>query len=312
MRVKFKHTFLGMIFFIMLLASACGYAMTEDQAMSTEKPQENSGKVIVDTVETDEFSMDYCKFGTGEKVLVVLPGLSVQSVMASADAIAEAFKQYTDDYTVYVFERRNEMPESYTVSDTARDTVEAFRAVGLEKVSLFGASYGGMISMKIAVDNPELVEKMVLASTVAKVTDKEYETVGSWSRLAEEGDAKGLYLSFGEALYPTEVFEQSKQLLEDAAMTVTSEELKRFTILSEGMKGFDVTDKLNRIDCPVLLIGDEKDRVFNADAIKNIAQYLNTRPDFELYMYDGYGHAVYDLAPDFRDRMLKFLKSDPE
>ena len=31
------------------------------------------------------------------------------------------------------------------------------------------------------------------------------------------------------------------------------------------------------------------------------------RPDFRLYMYVGYGHAAYDTAPDYRDRIQRFL-----
>ena len=29
-------------------------------------------------------------------------------------------------------------------------------------------------------------------------------------------------------------------------------------------------------------------------------------------MYDGYGHAVYDLAPDYRERMREFLIPENE
>ena len=61
------------------------------------------------------------------------------------------------------------------------------------------------------------------------------------SRLAEKGDATELYLAFGEALYPKEVFEQSRQLMTEAAKTVTAEDLKRFVILAEGIKGFDAS-----------------------------------------------------------------------
>ena len=43
------------------------------------------------TVKTDDFSMDYFKCGRGERSMVILPGLSVQSVMGSADAVADAF-----------------------------------------------------------------------------------------------------------------------------------------------------------------------------------------------------------------------------
>ncbi|MGX8703704.1 MAG: hypothetical protein ACSW8H_04555, partial [bacterium] len=54
-------------------------------------------------------------------------------------------------------------------------------------------------------------------------------------------------------------------------------------------------------------IGDTDDRVTGAKAMEEIARCLQKRPDFELYMYEGYGHAVYDLAADYRSRILRFL-----
>ena len=74
-----------------------------------------SMNVSVKTVTTDSFSMDYCRFECGEGTLAVLPGISVQSVMPLAETIAEAFRPLTDDYTVYVFDRRNDpLPAGYT------------------------------------------------------------------------------------------------------------------------------------------------------------------------------------------------------
>ena len=35
---------------------------------------------IIETIEAETFSMDYIRFGQGSKILVILPGLSVQSV----------------------------------------------------------------------------------------------------------------------------------------------------------------------------------------------------------------------------------------
>lgn len=76
--------------------------------------------VLLDTVKTDEFVMDYCRFGCGKGNIVIIPGLSVQSVMPSAQAIAQAYKILTDDYTLYVFDRRKDNPESYCIADMAR------------------------------------------------------------------------------------------------------------------------------------------------------------------------------------------------
>ena len=286
-----------------LLLAACGKAETP----APEEPAKTDA-AVVDTVRTDDFEMDYCRFGTGEKALVILPGLSVQSVMGSADAIARQYAQFTDDYTVYVFDRRKEVPQSYSIQEMAKDTDEAIRTLGLKKVSVFGASQGGMIAMCLAIQDPELIEQLLLASSSCSVGDKEFETIAQWIGFAERNDAEGLYLAFGEAVYPEAVFEQSRDLLIDAAKTVTEEELKKFIIIAEAIRGFDITDEMKEIKCPVLIIGDQDDRVLGGEAALMIKDHVSESSDSELFMYEGYGHAVYDMAPDFGNRMLEFLK----
>ena len=260
-----------------------------------------------ETIRTGGFSMDYFRFGHGKKTLVILPGLSVDSVMKYADAVSEAYGLLTDDFTVYVFDRRKELPATYPISEMAEDTVAALRVLGLDSVCLFGASQGGMIAMTIAIRYPEAVSRLVLGSTSARVEQGQYQTIENWIRLAKTEDAKGLYLAFGEAIYPPDVFEQSRDLLAAASEAVTIKDLNRFVILAEGIKGFDVTEQLRGISCPVLVIGSMDDRVLGAAASEQIAEHLKGQANCELYMYDGYGHAVYDLAPDYKERLLSFL-----
>ena len=92
-----------------------------------------------------------------------------------------------------------------------------------------------------------------------------------------------------------------------AAQTVTDAELDRFMILARGTRGFNVTDRLDRIRCGVLIIGVYEDAILDSDATMEIAERLDDRPDFRLYIYVGYGHAAYDTAPDYRDRIQRFL-----
>jgi len=254
--------------------------------------------------------MEYFSFGRGPRTLVILPGLSVQSVMGAAPAVAEAYDLLTEKFTVYLFDRRKDLPESYSVQDMARDTAEALRTLGLSDICLFGTSQGGMIAMEIAMEYPELVEMLVLGSTAARETELAAKTVGQWIALAEAGNAEGLYLAFGQAVCPRSVFEASRQLLMDAAKTVTAEELSRFVVLARGMEGFDVTEGLSEIVCPVLAIGDRDDRVLGAEATEEIVEKLGGNPAVEVYMYDGYGHAAYDTAPDYKERILAFLTAD--
>ena len=259
----------------------------------------------IQTVRTPSFAMDYLRFGSGEKHFVILPGLSVQSVLISAQAIAAAYKSFAQEYTVYLFDRRNDIPTGYTVHDMAQDTAGAMRTLGLENVCIYGASQGGMIAMDIALQFPDLIQKLALASTTARMTRERYQAIGRWADLAKGGSAQELYLAFGETIYPPGVFSQIRNTLVQMAGTVTAEEMSRFVMLAEASKDFNIMDALGKISCPVLVAGSRDDKVFGESASVEIAQAI---PGAELIMYDGYGHAVYDTAPDFAGCMLRFFQ----
>ena len=252
--------------------------------------------------------MDYCRFGHGKEILVILPGLSVQRVLGSAETIARAYRPMTEDFTVYVLERRNELPSSYSILEMAQDSAEVIKVLNHgAPVCIFGASQGGMLAMEIAIEHPELVRRMVIGSSSARVSAATYGFWEEMIRMAKDGDAERLLLAFGKALYPQPVFEMSRELLLNTAKAVTKEDLSRFVILTEGIQGFDILDDLKRVECPALVIGSRDDRALGGDASVRIAEQWQDRPDCELYLYDGYGHAAYDLAPDYKDRMRRFL-----
>ena len=192
--------------------------------------------IKIETVQTDTFSMDFFRFGKGERTLVILPGLSVQSVMGLADAVASAYQNMAETFTIYLFDRRRDLPPVYSVRDMARDTAAAFKALGLRDVCLFGASQGGMIAMVLAIEYPELVGKMVLGSTSSHVKAPQFRVIEGWIDLAKRGDKEGLYLDFGREVYPPAVFEASREALIAAAATVTDADLERFIILTNCPK----------------------------------------------------------------------------
>ena len=251
--------------------------------------------------------MRYFQFGTGPKTMVILPGLSVQSVMNAADAVAGAYKPMAEDFTVTVFDRREELPASYSVREMARDTAEAIRTLRLCDLYLFGASQGGMIALELAAGYPQLVRKLALGSTAARMGEAQCRTLNGWVALAERNDAPGLFLDFGARLYPDRFFQLCRPALAAAAQTVTEAELARFVTLAQGAKGFDVTDRLNDIQCPVLVLGAADDAVLGPDAARELLKYRTKQPPFEFYLYDGYGHAAFDTAPDYKKRLLRFF-----
>ena len=266
--------------------------------------------IPIEQLKTEAFAMRCFRFGHGDTPLVILPGLSVQSVMDAADVIADAYAPLTDAFTLYVLDRRENLPATYPVADMARDTAAAIRALGLSDVCLFGASQGGMIALLIAIEHPELVARLALGSTAACLTDVAKTVIGRWIRLAAQKDGAALYLDFGRTVYPPAVFEASREALHAAGQTVTDGEFARFITLAQGTGGFDVRDRLLLIRCPVLLLGAEDDAVLGADATHTIADALHGRPDVQTHLYRGYGHAAFDTAPDYKDRLLRFFKGE--
>ena len=262
---------------------------------------------VITTIRTDGFEMDYLRFGHGDKAFVILPGASVQSVIGSAEAICAAYSSMADDFTVFLFDRRKDVPEGYSLRSMASDTEKAMRAAGIEHANIFGASQGGMIAMQIAADAPELADKLVLGSTCACVNRQKYAFFEHLTKLAEDRKPPELYRVLGEALFPKEVFDEMRDVFIDSSKSVTEDELDRFIILTETMRDFDFTGDLGSIMCPVLVIGDTDDKVFGADSSEQIWKLLRSSADPELYIYEGYGHSVYDLAPDYKERMLRFL-----
>ena len=154
--------------------------------------------IKIEAVQTGLCTMEFFRFGRGDRTLVILPGLSIQSVMGAAEAVEAAYADFSEEYKVYVFDRRLDLPPVYRIEDMARDTAEAMRALSLSDVYLFGASQGGMIALMIAARYPGLVRKLVLGSTSAHVPEDRAGTLDKWISLAEKRTKKDCTLPSAE------------------------------------------------------------------------------------------------------------------
>ena len=115
----------------------------------------------------DGSQMDYIRFGTGPRTLVMLPGLGdgLRTVKGTALPMALLYRVFTKDFTVYAFSRKNGLPRGYTTRDMARDQARAMEMLGIEKADIFGVSMGGMIAQWLAIDHPERVDRLILTVT---------------------------------------------------------------------------------------------------------------------------------------------------
>ena len=257
--------------------------------------------MIINRLDIEDFQVDYFCFGEGAKTMVILPGLSIKDIMLSANVIAKDYMPMTKDFTIYVIDRRRDPKDGTTIESMAKDTEKAIDKLGLKDIYLFGASQGGMLAMQIALDREDLIKKLALGSTSAKIENN--MILDRWIELAKKRDREGLYLDFGKCIYPNSLYIRYERPLKIISKSVTEAELDRFIKIANGTRDFKIIDKIGDIKCPTLAIGAKDDIVLGGYATEDIAKVMGC----ELYMYDeGFGHAAFDTAPDYKQRLLDF------
>ncbi len=260
--------------------------------------------VEIKSVKTTDFEIEYATFGNGSTPFVILPGLSVKSVILSAGTVEVAYADIADAYKVYLFDRPKPVLPNTSIEILATQTAKAMQLLNISSACVFGASQGGMIAQYIAINHPNLISKLVLGSTLSKINSTADKQISKWIEFAEKGDAVGLYDEFCECLYSDSFKSKYKDMFVMSASGVTSEELQRFVYMAKACDGFDVCGLLKNIKADVLVIGVDGDKVVSGEASKEIADILNC----DLYMYDNsYAHAVFDEAEDYKQRLLNFF-----
>lgn len=255
------------------------------------------------TFETPEFKMNYLRFGSGARQLVILPGISVAPVTDSAPFVEATFAPFKQTHTVYLFDRRNDPPPGFTVEEMAEDTAGAMTALGIADADIYGTSQGGMMALVLAMRYPELCGRLALSSTMARDNPTCRSVMEKWISLARAGDSRGLHMSFFELLYTEEYCKKYKRAMLSIADRATPKQLSDFAVLCEACLGFDCLDGIGSIAAPALVLGAEEDRVLTANATRELARALSCEP----FVYPDYGHAVYDEAPDFIGRLREFF-----
>ena len=82
----------------------------------------------------------------------------------------------------------------------------------------------------------------------------------------------------------------------------------RFRINADAILSFDALQELSGIACPTLILGGDTDKIVGVEASYEMKERI---PGSELYVYPGLGHAAYEEAADFNQRVLNFLEAEP-
>ena len=250
---------------------------------------------------------DYIRFGSGDKALLLLPGVGdgLKTVRGMALPFALLYRALAKDFSVYVFSRRRNLPPHFTTREMAADQNEAMAALGLSRAAVVGVSQGGMIAQWLAIDHPEKVGKLVLTVTLSRPNDTVREAIARWTEMARRGDYRGIMLDTAERSCSEKRLKQVRREYRLLGSLGKPRSFARFLTQAESCVTHDAYAQLGRIACPTLVIGGTEDRIVTGAASEEIAAQI---PGAELLLYEGLSHGLYEEAPDFLARVAAFCR----
>ncbi len=270
--------------------------------MTTKKPATQTGTFL------GEFP--YVRFGNGPENLVILPGITLENDPPSrldAWTYRLGFGRFAVDHTVYVVNRRRGMPPHYTTQDMAADYARVMEEeLGPSRV--MGFSTGGSIAQYVALDHPELVQRLVLVVSASRLSKEGREICERWRKLVRGRRWRELRA----AMASVNVTSETNKRLARAFMTVlgrfvlgTPSDPSDFLTTLEADLGHDTTGRLDEISAPTLIIGGSEDPFFSESLLRETARKI---PGTELRVYEGVGHGVpKERKRRYEDDTLVFL-----
>ena len=256
------------------------------------------------TLTIENIQMDYITFGNGTKPLLMIQGLNTRDINGAGTMLAMMYRIFAKEYKVYIFDRRKNLPENITVRELAADIAMAMDTLEIKNADVFGVSQGGMIAQYLAIDRPDLVNKLVLAVTLSKNNVTAENVIADWIRMTEQADWKSLVNDMAMKMYSDAYIKKYKMMMPLLAAVQRPKDVKRFITLAKACLTCDIYEELDKIKCPVLVIGGAKDKIVTGKASEEIAEKLGC----EIYMYEDLGHAAYEEAKDFNRKVYDFLK----
>ncbi len=202
------------------------------------------------------------------------------------------------------------------IEGMATDAADVIKALGYKKVNLLGFSIGGFIAQVVAANNPELINKVVLAGT-GPIGGKYTANILKHVEAAQKAEPTNprLYLFFA-------LTESSRQAglgytarlqtrtKEDRvpAFTQTAIQNQAKAIIDWGTRQDEEFNLLKRIKQPTLIVNGNNDIMVATIDSYNMVQNI---PNAKLVIWSNSGHgALYQYHDDFTREVNTFLKED--
>jgi pimeloyl-ACP methyl ester carboxylesterase len=201
------------------------------------------------------------------------------------------------------------MTESYDHSVQVRLLDELIERLWINEAVIMGISYGGEIALQYALYRPSRVSKLILANTCARTSPWLKKIGDGWNEVAKTGSGYAYYLTTIPVIYSTEFFIRRAEWMEKREGYLTEyfsrkDVLESLIRLTDSSVGYNVTERLNEIKCPTLVISASEDGLVPPTEQEILARGI----EGSVYVtINGSGHAsMYESPQAFASLVIGF------
>ena len=260
-------------------------------------------------IQIENANIDYVSFGHGKKYLVIIPGVGdgLKNVKGLASFYAHKYKEFSKDYKVYVISRRNNLKRGFKIDDMALDIMLLLNELNIAKFSIIGISQGGMIAQNLAINYPDMVEKLVLIVTAPKENSIMKSTINNWLKMLKHHEYKALLKDTAIKSFVGKNASKYTKLFEMSYQVINKHKYNNYEILLRACLKFDSLKDLKHIEAKTLIIGAKLDQVLGYEGSVLLNENIKNS---KLVLYDDYSHGLYDQIKDFNEDIKIFLVGD--
>lgn len=224
----------------------------------------------------NDLSMHYEIYGSRGDFVLLISGLGVDHTIFRL-----LIKQLSKTFQVIAFDNRgvghtDKPAEPYSIEVMAEDTKELMKELGVGRAHVLGLSMGGRIAMELALCHPEMVESLILVSTVPVVKSRKslfFSKFIKWIR-AKTNASEQPYYAFLRQL--------------------------------DASRNYDCSARLQNIQARTLILHGKKDKLAPYPSAQQMHAGIR---DSEIKVFRG-GHSFFMWENDrYVEEILEFLKS---
>jgi 3-oxoadipate enol-lactonase len=216
-------------------------------------------------------------------------------------ALAERFRVLTYDHPGH---GASELPEQQcTVEGLAHGLLGLLDELALDRVSVCGASLGGMVGMALALERRERVERLVLACTSAHLGPRE-----QWDERARVVRAEGVD-AIADALlgrwFTPELARDEPETVAHFRAMLAATPPEGYARCCEAVAAWDARGRISAITAPVLVLAGADDPATPVEHAELIASRI---PGARLHVLERAAHlANVERAGAFTGAVLEHL-----